>query len=161
MPLPGRWKRTSRDLLSAALKERVLSSLPAEGGVTRRSAASRHKLASVQELLRRDRAGVEGAGIKVTDVPQVRFGFYARSIVVISEDALRLLDAEELQALMARGCGSRIPLSRCSFRFAAPIVSIRSGYCDWSSIATPKRPATRMRLARSVRSTRSRPSPFA
>jgi len=90
--------------VSAEDKARVLSSLPEEGEVTNLNAAARQKLAALVEVLRaNERASVYE--IKVIAVPQAAIGLHARAVVLISEAALTLVDADELQALLAHEIG--------------------------------------------------------
>jgi hypothetical protein len=101
----ARYLKTARPLpVSAENKARVLSSLPEEGEVTNLDAAARQKLATLVDVLRAtERASVYE--IKVIAVPQAAVGLHARAVILISEAALTLLDADELQALMAHEIG--------------------------------------------------------
>lgn len=85
-------------------KARVLSSLPEEGEVTRLNAAARQKLAAIVEVLRPNER-VPVYAIKVIDVPQAAIGLHGRAVILISEAALSLVDADELQALVAHEVG--------------------------------------------------------
>jgi len=86
--------------VSAENKARALSSLPQEGEITNLNAAARQKLAALVEVFRAtDRDSVYE--IKVITVPQAAIGLHARAVVLISEAALTLADADELQALLA------------------------------------------------------------
>jgi hypothetical protein len=90
--------------VSAEDKARALSSLPEEGEVTNLNTAARRKLAALGEVLRpndRDRV----YEIKVIAVPQAAVALHARAVILISEAALTLLDADELQALVAHEVG--------------------------------------------------------
>ena len=90
--------------VSSEDRARVLSTLPPEGEVTDLSASARRKLAALNELLRT--SGRESAyEIKVVDVPQAGLALYARSVILVSEAALTLLDADELQASLAHEMG--------------------------------------------------------
>jgi hypothetical protein len=85
-------------------KARVLSSLPEEGEVTNLNASARQKLAALIEVLRAtERNSVYE--IKVIAVPQAAIALHARSVVLISGAALALVDADELQALLAHEIG--------------------------------------------------------
>ena len=103
-PLPGFWRPPGPEPVSAENKARVLSSLPAEGEVTDLNAAARQKLAALYDC-----SGPPGASrrydIKVIDVPLAAVFLHARVIIFISEPALTLLDADELQALVAHEIG--------------------------------------------------------
>ena len=90
--------------VSAEDKARALTSLPEEGEVTNLNAAARQKLAALVEVLRAtDRDSVYD--IKVIAVPQAAIALHARAIILISEPALTLLDADELQSLVAHEVG--------------------------------------------------------
>jgi hypothetical protein len=90
--------------VSSEDKARALATLPLEGEVTHLSASARHKLAALATLLRA--TGRESVyEIKVIAVPQAGLALYARAFVLISEATLTLVDAEELQALMAHEVG--------------------------------------------------------
>jgi len=101
----ARLLKTTRPMpVSTEDKARVLSSLPEEGEVTSLNAAARQKLAALVDVLRAtERASVYE--IKVIAVPQAAVGLHARAVILISEVALTLLDAEELQALIAHEFG--------------------------------------------------------
>lgn len=101
----ARYLKTARPMpVSAENKARVLSSLPEEGEVTNLNAAARQKLAALVEVLRA--TGRESVyEIKVIDVPQAAIGLHGRAVILISEAALTLVDAGELQALLAHEIG--------------------------------------------------------
>ena len=90
--------------VSAALKARILSILPPEGEVTNLNASARRKLTGLWPLLLA--TGRDSVyEIKVVDVPLARIGLYERTVVVISITALALVEAAELQALVAHEIG--------------------------------------------------------
>jgi hypothetical protein len=90
--------------VSADYKARVMSTLPLEGEVTDLSGSARRKLAALTTVLRAtERESVYM--IKVIDVPQAVIGLHARAVILISESALTLLDADELQASVAHEVG--------------------------------------------------------
>lgn len=90
--------------VSQDLKNRILDSLPAEGQVKKLKQPAERKLASLERVLRvHQRQSV--FEVKVIAVPQAFVGLHARAVVLISETALNLLDAEELQALVAHEIG--------------------------------------------------------
>src|SRR4029450_3566558 len=90
--------------VSAEDKARVLSTLPLEGGVTHLNASARQKLAALTTLLRA--TGRERVyEIKVIAVPQAGLAIYSRAVILISEATLTVVDAEELQALVAHEVG--------------------------------------------------------
>jgi hypothetical protein len=101
----ARWLETDRPRpVSAQDKARILRTLPPKGEVTNLDAPARRKLAALSHLLRA--TGREAVyEIKVVDVPVARVGLYARTVVLISEKALTLLEAEGLQALVAHELG--------------------------------------------------------
>ena len=101
----ARFLETARPApVSAEDKARVLSTLPLEGEVTDFNASARQKLAALTKLLRA--TGRESVyEIKVIAVPQAAIGLHARAVILISEAALTLLDADELQALVAHEVG--------------------------------------------------------
>ncbi len=89
---------------SAVEKARTLSTLPEKGEVTKLNASARRKLAALAPLLRA--TGRDSVyEIKVVDIPVARIGLFERTVVVISEPALTLVDADELQALVAHEIG--------------------------------------------------------
>jgi hypothetical protein len=90
--------------VSASERDVVLATLPPEGEVRHLDRAQRSKLDGVRRVLElhgRDTVYV----IKVIDVPQAAVALHARAIVLVSEPALDLLEAEELQALVAHEVG--------------------------------------------------------
>jgi hypothetical protein len=90
--------------VSAEYRARVLDSLPEKGEVTNLTAAARLKLAALIAVLRAtERASVYE--IKVIDVHQAAVALHARAVILISEAALTLVDADELQALLAHEIG--------------------------------------------------------
>lgn len=85
-------------------KARVLRKLPEQGEVTKLDRAARAKIATLDRLLRAVRR--DGVfDIKIIDHPQAVVGLYARAVVLISEQALELVSADELQALVAHEIG--------------------------------------------------------
>jgi hypothetical protein len=88
---------------SAAHKDRVISELPTEGEL-RPSAEDLAKLASVKPILRLHQR--QGAiEIKLIDVKHAFVGLHARTVLLISRDALDLMRAEDVQALAAHEIG--------------------------------------------------------
>jgi Zn-dependent protease with chaperone function len=88
----------------AEFKAGVLAGLPPKGEVQNLKKAARGKLAAVQPILRiHGRDSVHE--VKVIDVPGAFVGLHARSVILISEAALNLLSAEELQASVAHEAG--------------------------------------------------------
>jgi hypothetical protein len=90
-----------------AERRRILAMLPPEGDVGDLNTAQLKKLAAVRPILElHQREGVYV--IKVMDVlavPQAVVALHDRAVVLVSEGALDLLDAEELQALVAHEVG--------------------------------------------------------
>jgi hypothetical protein len=99
------WLETARPApLTAQARAHVLSVLPPEGEITRLNGSGRRKVAAVGRLLQ-----VMGRDltheIKVVEAPILRVGVYERTVILITETALTLLEAEELQALAAHEIG--------------------------------------------------------
>ena len=85
-------------------KQRVLEGLPPEGDIAALDAGQRRKLAAARRVLALH--GREGVyELKVIDVPEAAVALHARVVVLVSEAALDLIDAEELQALVAHEVG--------------------------------------------------------
>jgi predicted Zn-dependent protease len=101
----ARFLETARPApLSTEDRARVLSALPQDGEVTALSASARQKIAALTELIRV--SGRESVyEIKVIDVPQAAVCLYARTVILISEAALTLLDTDELRASLAHEMG--------------------------------------------------------
>jgi hypothetical protein len=101
----AKWLETARPVpVSAAEKARVLASLPREGEVTILSRVSRQRLESIDVVVRG--IGREGVyTVKVIDVPQAAVAIHGRAVVLVSDPALGLLEAEELQAFLAHEAG--------------------------------------------------------
>ena len=81
-------------------KEMVLRSLPREGEIRVLNASARGKLAALYPVLhatRRDGVYV----VKIIDVPQAAVAIHGRAVILISEPALRILNADQLQAAVA------------------------------------------------------------
>jgi hypothetical protein len=90
--------------VTAAEREHVLATLPAEGDVQNLYAPLRKKLTAVPRVL--ELHGREAVYvIKVVEVPQAAVALHARTVVLVSEPALELLDSAELQALVAHEVG--------------------------------------------------------
>ena len=90
--------------VSDAERGRILATLPTEGNVRELDTAQQEKLADVRSVLQPHRR--EGVYIiRVIQVAQAAVALHARAVVLISEPALDLLDADELQALVAHEVG--------------------------------------------------------
>jgi hypothetical protein len=90
--------------VDAEEKTLVLKSLPSEGEVTQLTESERQKLKDLGPVLRlHAREGVYE--LKVIAVPQAWVGLHGRAVLLITLPALRLLDSEELQALVAHEIG--------------------------------------------------------
>jgi Zn-dependent protease with chaperone function len=90
--------------VSDAERGHSLAMLPAEGDKRDLNTAQLKKLAAVRrvlELHRREAVYV----IKVIEIPQAAVALHDRVVLLVSELALDLLDAEELQALVAHEVG--------------------------------------------------------
>ena len=90
--------------VSSGDKARILSSLPETGEITNLNAEALRKLAALSRVLR---ATDSVYVIKVIAVPQAAIGLHARTILLISEAALKLLNVDELQALVAHEIRAR------------------------------------------------------
>lgn len=89
--------------LSPAVRARVVASLPAEGEL-RATDAERAKLAALEPIF--DFHGRKDAlEIKVIEVGHAFVGLHARTVLLVSRDALALVTPEELQALAAHELG--------------------------------------------------------
>jgi hypothetical protein len=85
-------------------KTAVLQSLPREAAITTLNPAQRAKLDAVAAVLRvhhRDNV----YEIRLIDVPQAWTGLHGRAVLLISAPALDVLNAAELQALIAHEAG--------------------------------------------------------
>jgi hypothetical protein len=92
-------KRIRPAKISPTLKAELIASLPREGEIEP-SAKMRAKLAALSPVLEYfDRSSV--VEFKVIRVDQVFIGLYGRSVVILTEKAIDLLSAEELQAVVA------------------------------------------------------------
>ena len=89
--------------LNPAVKARIIATLPPEGEV-QASAAGMSKLAALEPIFKYHDRSSE-IDIKLIQVLQAFVGLHARSVVLISEKALNLVTAEELQALVAHEMG--------------------------------------------------------
>ena len=90
--------------LSAELKARIVASLPKEGEVTQLTAMQREKLAAVAPVLKAH-GREDDYLLKVIEARQARVAIYARSVVLVTETALRVLSASQLQAMVAHEVG--------------------------------------------------------
>jgi hypothetical protein len=89
---------------SPAERALVLATLPPDGAVSDLTADQRRKLDAVQPVLAQH--GRESVYvIKVVKLPQAAVALHARAVVLVSEPALDLLDADELAALVAHEIG--------------------------------------------------------
>jgi hypothetical protein len=89
--------------VSPALRARVIAELPAEGEL-QPSGKDRRKLASVEPILSlHQRTGT--IEVKLIDVKHAFVGLHARTVLLISRDALDLMRPEEVQALAAHEIG--------------------------------------------------------
>jgi Peptidase family M48 len=89
--------------LSPAFRARVLASLPSEGEL-QPTAAEQAKLAVIEPVL--DFHGRKGTvEIKVIEVGHAFVGLHARTVLLLSRDALALLTPEEVQAVTGHELG--------------------------------------------------------
>jgi hypothetical protein len=94
------------DPTSAEMRAAVLAALPPEGEL-RPSREERAKIATLDAVLafhERERTIV----VKVIDVGHAFVGLHARTVLLLSRDALALVTAEELQALAAHELGHEL-----------------------------------------------------
>jgi len=90
--------------VSEAERGRILAMLPADGNKDDLNPAQLKKLAAIRRILElHQRAAVYV--IQVIEVPQAAVALHARAVVLVSERALDLLEADELQALVAHEIG--------------------------------------------------------
>lgn len=81
-------------------KARALHSLPAEGEVSQLGGDERRKLEAIEPVLRaHQRIGIYE--VRVISVQQAWTGLHERAVLLISLPALRLVNSEELAALVA------------------------------------------------------------
>ena len=81
-------------------RRQILDSLPREGRIAVLSGSERAKLASAEPVLRLHlRDGVYD--VMVIDAPQAYAGLHARAVILISRTLIGLLDAGEMQAVVA------------------------------------------------------------
>ena len=93
--------------VSDAERKRILATLPTKGDVRDLDSAQRKKLAALRRVLElHQREAVYVIKVmNVIEVPQAVVALHGRAVVLVSERALDLLDAEELQALVAHEVG--------------------------------------------------------
>ena len=84
----------------AAVRADVLASLPKRGEVYNLDDGGRRKLAALAEVLEAAQRSSVYA-ITVMDVPQAFVGLHARSVILISQPALRVMSEDELRAVVA------------------------------------------------------------
>jgi hypothetical protein len=129
---------------SRAERDEALSKLPVEGDVADLDEAQREKLAAAQRVLElHGRAAVYT--IKVIELPQAAVALYARAVVLVSQPALDLLDAEELQALVAHEVGHEYFWSeyhRARATHDRPLLQTLELLCDGLAIVTLRRNGT-------------------
>jgi hypothetical protein len=81
-------------------KEMVLKSLPAKGEITVLDASARKKLSALHPVLRATRRDTV-YDVKIIDLPQAAVAIHGRAVILISQPALGVLDAGQLQAAVA------------------------------------------------------------
>ena len=92
--------------LSAALRAAVVAALPQEGEL-QPTDDEREKIATLDAVFElHERKG--SVVIKVIDVGHAFVGLHARTVLLLSRDALALVSAEELQALAAHELGHEL-----------------------------------------------------
>jgi Zn-dependent protease with chaperone function len=90
--------------LSPGLRARIIAALPSEGELKKLSGAEREKLASVAPVLRAHGRDSDYL-VKVVDAPEARVAVHARLVILITQAALKVLSAEQLQASVAHEIG--------------------------------------------------------
>jgi hypothetical protein len=97
----GRFLDEARPVpVAEAVRAHVLAALPTKGVVHNLEEAERRKLAGLAPVLEAAQRGSVYV-IKVIDVPHAFIGLHARTVVLISRPALRLVSEDELRALVA------------------------------------------------------------
>ena len=81
-------------------KEMVLKSLPPEGEITVLNASDRGKLSALDPVLRATRRAAVYK-VKIIDIPQAAVAIHGRAVILISQSALGVLDADQLRAAVA------------------------------------------------------------
>src|SRR5437016_4142052 len=97
------WRELDRSRPRAVAPEfeaAVLATLPPKGEIRNLKEPARRKLAAAVEILKMHQRD-STYEIKVIDVPDAFIGLHARTVLLISEAALNLLNVEELQASVA------------------------------------------------------------
>jgi hypothetical protein len=89
---------------SAAQREAIFRTLPAQGAVTTLTSKERAKIETLGSVLRLH-AREDVYDVRVIDVPEAGLWNHGRAVLLISLPALRLLKAEQLQALAAHEIG--------------------------------------------------------
>jgi Zn-dependent protease with chaperone function len=130
--------------VSPAERAGVLATLPPEGDVRDLDTAQRKKLAAARRILQLH--GREAVyEVKVIEVPQAAVALHARAVVLVSEPALDLLDAEEVQALVAHEVGHEYFWSeyfRARRDNDRPLLRTLELLCDGLAIVTLRRAGT-------------------
>jgi Zn-dependent protease with chaperone function len=123
--------------LSPALRVAVVAALPREGELEP-TAAERAKIAALDPIFAvHERQGL--VVVKVIEVGHAFVGLHARSVLLLSRDALSLLDAEELQALAAHELGHELfwdEYQEARARGAHDITRELELRCDGVAVAT-------------------------
>ena len=135
----AQWLQTNRPRpVSASDRTRILANLPATGEITDLDASSLSKLATLKPLLQA--IGRDSTyEVKVIDPPFARIGLLERTVVLIPETALTLLEAEELQAQVAHESGHEyvwVDHARASAREDHRRLKDLELLCDAIAIAT-------------------------
>jgi Zn-dependent protease with chaperone function len=126
--------------LSPALRAAVVAALPPEGELEP-TPAERAKIAALEAIFEiHDRKGL--IVVKVIEVGHAFVGLHARSVLLLSRDALSLVDPEELEALAAHELGHELfwdEYQEARARGAHDITQELELRCDGVAIATLRR----------------------
>jgi len=123
------------------VKVAVLAALPAEGEVRNLTKPQQHQLSAARQILRLHQRDFV-YDLKVIDVPYPFVGLHARSVVLISQTALTMITAEELQAGVAHEVGHEYvwsELERARDRRDYERVQELEIFCDAVSVVTMRR----------------------
>ena len=128
--------RSSRCGEPDAEQGRILAMLPADGNKHDLNTAQLKKLAAVRRYSNCTDAK-RSTIIRIIEVPQAAVALHARAVVLVSERALDLLDADELQALVAHEIGHEYFWGEYLPGSSGHAVSRLCGHWNCSATASP------------------------